>query len=105
MRKDTLQGGLRPQRTCFNVLHYDLNIKINPEEKYIVGYNDITFGMEGKSDVIQLDLFENMKVDSIFIGTVGVENDVIFTLKDGKKIKVKGKIEDIWTTLQKAIQK
>ena len=64
-RKDTLQGGLRPERTCFNVLHYDLNIKINPEEKYIVGYNDITFGMEGKSDVIQLDLFENMEVDSI----------------------------------------
>ena len=26
-RKDTLQGGLRPERTCFNVLHYDLNIK------------------------------------------------------------------------------
>ena len=62
-RKDTLQGGLRPERTFFNVLHYDLNIKINPEEKYIVGYNDITFGMEGKSDVIQLDLFENMEVD------------------------------------------
>lgn len=64
-RKDTLQGGLRPERTCFNVLHYDLNIKINPEEKYIVGYNEITFGMEEKSDVIQLDLFENMQVDSI----------------------------------------
>jgi aminopeptidase N len=64
-RKDTLQDGLRPERTCFNVLHYDLSIKINPEEKYIVGFNEITFGMEGKSDVIQLDLFENMEVDSI----------------------------------------
>jgi len=68
-RKDSLQGGLRPERTCFNVLHYDLNIKINPEEKSIVGYNEITFGMEAKSDVIQLDLFENMEVDSIIYNT------------------------------------
>lgn len=68
-RKDTLQGGLRLQRTCFNVLRYDLNIKINPEQKSIVGYNDITFGIEQKSDVIQLDLFENMQVDSICFDT------------------------------------
>ncbi|WP_293895449.1 M1 family metallopeptidase [Flavobacterium sp.] len=64
-RKDSLQGGLRPERTCYDVVHYDLNIKINPEDKSIVGYNEITFGMEGKSDVIQVDLFDNMKVDSI----------------------------------------
>jgi aminopeptidase N len=64
-RKDSLRGGLQPERTCFNVVHYDLNIKINPEEKSIVGYNEITFEMKGKSDVIQLDLFENMQVDSI----------------------------------------
>ena len=31
-RKDTLKGGLRFERTCFDVLHYDLNIKINPDE-------------------------------------------------------------------------
>jgi aminopeptidase N len=68
-RKDTLQGGLRLQRTCFNVLRYDFNIKINPEQKSIVGYNDITFGIEQKSDVIQLDLFENMQVDSICFDT------------------------------------
>ena len=28
-RKDSLQGGLRPERTSYNVLRYDLNIKIN----------------------------------------------------------------------------
>ena len=64
-RKDTLQGGLRPERTCFDVLHYDLNIKVNPDDKSIVGYNEITFGILENTSRIQLDLFENMQVDSI----------------------------------------
>jgi aminopeptidase N len=65
-RKDTLQGGLREQRTCYDVLRYDLNIKINIEEKSIVGYNEIKFKVKSiKTNRIQIDLFKNMKVDSI----------------------------------------
>ena len=64
-RKDSLQGGLRPERTSFNVLRYDLNIKINPGEKSIVGYNDITFKIVENTNRIQLDLFVNMQIDSI----------------------------------------
>ncbi|MFC6877983.1 M1 family metallopeptidase [Flavobacterium myungsuense] len=68
-RKDSLHGGLRPERTCFDILHYDLNVKINPEEKSIVGFNDITFKVIENSDKIQLDLFENMKIDSIVLNS------------------------------------
>ena len=64
-RKDSLQGGLRPERTCFDVLHYDLNIKVNPEEKSVVGYNNITFKVINTTSKIQLDLFANMQIDSI----------------------------------------
>ncbi len=64
-RRDTLQGGLRPERTSFDVLHYDLNIKISPNQKYIVGYNDISFKVVENTTKIQIDLFENMNVDSI----------------------------------------
>ena len=64
-RKDTLQGGLRPERTCFDVLRYDLNIKINPDERTIVGFNDVTFKIVTSTNKIQLDLFENMQIDSI----------------------------------------
>jgi aminopeptidase N len=64
-RKDSLHGGLRAERTCFDVLRYDLNIKINPDEKSIVGYNDITFKTVENTNKIQLDLFENMQIDSI----------------------------------------
>jgi len=42
-----------------------LNIKINPEERSIVGYNDIRFKVIENTKAIQLDLFKNMKIDSI----------------------------------------
>ena len=64
-RRDSLQGGLRLERTCFDVQRYDLNIKVNIEEKSIIGYNDVTFKVVDKTSKIQIDLFENMKVDSI----------------------------------------
>lgn len=64
-RRDSLQGGLRPERTCFDVLRYDLNLTIEPEYKTVKGYNEITFKVIEKTQKIQLDLFENMVVDSI----------------------------------------
>ncbi|SHJ22115.1 M1 family metallopeptidase [Flavobacterium haoranii] len=64
-RRDSLHGGLRYERVCYDVLRYDLNITINPTERSIVGYNDITFKIEEATQKIQVDLFENMKVDSI----------------------------------------
>ena len=63
--RDSLQGGLRPERTCFDVLRYDLNIKVDIDNKSIIGYNDITFKVIQKTSKIQIDLFENMQVDSI----------------------------------------
>lgn len=64
-RKDSLQGGFSSERMCFDVQRYDLNIKVDPEDRSIVGYNDITFKMIQPSKTIQLDLFENMQIDSI----------------------------------------
>ena len=64
-RKDSLQGGFSFERMCFDVQHYDLDVKVIPEEKFISGSNTISFKMRQESDKIQLDLFENMKVDSI----------------------------------------
>ncbi len=68
-RKDSLQGGLRPERTCYDVLRYDLNIKINPDDKSISGYNDITFQVLEPTSKIQLDLFKNMQIDSIILNS------------------------------------
>lgn len=68
-RKDSLQGGLRPERTCYDVLRYDLNIKVNPDERSIVGYNAITFKVVSNTTKIQLDLFDTMQIDSIIFNS------------------------------------
>jgi aminopeptidase N len=64
-RKDSLQGGFSFERTCYDVRRYGLDITINPTQRSIVGFNDISFRMLRPSQLIQLDLFENMNVDSI----------------------------------------
>lgn len=64
-RKDSLQGGFSFERMCFDVQRYDLDISVDPEKKYIQGSNTISFKMRQESSKIQLDLFENMNVDSI----------------------------------------
>ncbi len=64
-RADSLRGGLRPERTNYDVLEYNLSVAVNPKEKYIVGNNKITFSVLHKLPVMQLDLFANMTIDSI----------------------------------------
>lgn len=64
-RKDSLQGGLREERTCYDVIRYNLDIKINPTEKSINGQNEIIFKVDDATSKIQVDLFENMKIETI----------------------------------------
>lgn len=64
-RADSLRGGLRPERTNYDVLKYDLSVEVIPEKKYIQGKNTIDFKVVKNLQRIQLDLFENMKIDSI----------------------------------------
>ena len=64
-RKDSLKGGLSLDRTCFDVQHYGINIKVDIDKKSIVGYNEIDFKIVSETKKIQLDLYENMQIDSI----------------------------------------
>jgi len=64
-RADTLRGSLRPERTAFDMLQYDLDLKIDPRTKSLSGYNTIDFEVLEPQQVMQLDLFENMQIDSI----------------------------------------
>ncbi len=64
-RRDSLQGGLRFERTCFDVLRYDLYLKVDPSKKWIMGTNEITFNVIEPTKKIQLDLFDNMIIDDI----------------------------------------
>lgn len=64
-RADSLRGSLRPERTGFDVLKYDLYVDVDIAHKYISGHNDISFKVTHRLPVMQLDLFANMQVDSI----------------------------------------
>lgn len=61
---DMLRGSLRAERS-YDVLKYHLQVRVDPEERYISGSNTIIFKAEEDLPVMQIDLFENMKVDSI----------------------------------------
>lgn len=90
-RKDSLFGGLRTERTCFDVLRYDLNIKINPQEKSIVGFNEISFRVIENTNKIQIDLFENMRIDSIVF--------------DSQKLNYKREFNAVFIDFKKALVK
>jgi len=62
---DSLRGSLRAERTCFDVKHYDLTVKIDITNKSIIGSNIITFKVVEPTKRIQIDLFANMQIDNI----------------------------------------
>ncbi len=64
-RKDTLRGSYGPYRENNDLQFYELSLRVNPAAQYISGSNRIRFQMLKNAQRIQLDLFENMAIDSI----------------------------------------
>lgn len=64
-RADTLRGALRPERTCYDVYFYDLELEVDIENKSIKGSNTIYYNTKIGFNLLQIDLFENMEIDKI----------------------------------------
>ncbi len=64
-RGDTLRGSLRLERNCFDVKHYDLDVRLDHRDKSIHGSNTISFTLIDSSKTLQLDLFKNLTIDSV----------------------------------------
>jgi aminopeptidase N len=62
---DMLRGEYGRYRANNDLLFYDLNIRIDPEKKFISGYNQIRFKMLSDDTRIQLDLYDNLSIDKI----------------------------------------
>lgn len=62
---DSLRGGLRIERTSYDVKKYDLSVKVNPEKRFISGVNSMSFKVLENTKKIQVDLFKNMNLDSV----------------------------------------
>lgn len=63
--KDSLKGHLFPERSCFDVTYYNLDISFDIEDKFIKGKVDIFFTALSDFDSLQLDLYENMSINKI----------------------------------------
>lgn len=94
---DSLRGSLRPER-AFDVQKYHLKLKVEPEKQFISGSNMISFIAEDDLSTIQIDLFENMKVDSILqnkeiLAFERKHNAVFIELNEPIKADEKGEIQ------------
>ncbi len=67
-RADTLRGSLRPERTCYDVHYYGLQLRVDTRKKMIRGEVEIAFTTVADFQRLQIDLFENMTIDRIVMG-------------------------------------
>ncbi|MDB5284345.1 MAG: aminopeptidase [Bacteroidota bacterium] len=84
-RTDSLRGGLRAERTCFDVTFYELNIKVDTDKRSIAGSNKIRFNTVHDFSTLQIDLYQNLKVNSI--------------TKDGKELKYRREFNAIFVDM------
>ncbi len=66
-KADTLRGQLRPERTCYDIHFYELDLEVNIENQSINGSVDICFEAMTDFKVMQIDLFDNLDIDSILL--------------------------------------
>jgi hypothetical protein len=64
-RADTLRGKLTPLRTCYDVTFYHLDIALDMVSRSVSGKNLIRFKVEKNFSRMQIDLYDNMKIDRI----------------------------------------
>ena len=71
-RSDLLRGAYGPYRANNDLLFYHLDIRVDPERKFIQGKNTIRFRMLKDGRRIQLDLHPALHVDKISLGQSAV---------------------------------
>ncbi|GAA5522028.1 M1 family metallopeptidase [Aliifodinibius salicampi] len=62
---DSLRGSITPQRAWWEVVYYDLNVAVMPEDSTISGYNNITYRVTDQPARLQVDLQDPLKIDQI----------------------------------------
>ena len=91
-RLDLLRGAYGEDRANNDLISYHLDIRVDPEKKYISGKNTIRFKMLKDGKRIHLDLNEALKIDKILLvedgrGAQKQDGDVKSPLQDGVDLK------------------
>ena len=64
--RNRLLGDLLPERTCYDVKHYMINMDINVKKKYIKGFVDITATAMDDFTRLQVDLARKMRLNGVY---------------------------------------
>ena len=64
-RQDSLRGSITPEREWWDLTYYHLDIKVEPDNKFISGSNTIGYKVLKSNRTMQIDLQEPMKITSI----------------------------------------
>jgi aminopeptidase N len=68
-RADILRGQYDRYRANNDLLYYHLDVRVDPEQKRLSGKNTVRFRMLEDDTRIRLDLYANLTVDRIMLGT------------------------------------
>ncbi len=67
-RADTLKGSITPERAWWDVLHYDLSVAFDYNNRSVAGSNAITYKVVQPGQTMQIDLMQPLKIDSVLAG-------------------------------------
>ena len=90
-RQDTLRGTITPEREWWDLTYYHLDIKVNPDEKFISGKNTIQYKVLKNQSVMQIDLQTPLSITKVTqnnkpLNVVHEGNAHFVTLLDSQKI-------------------
>lgn len=72
-RADILRGDYGRYRANNDLLHYTLDVRVDPERRHLSGRNTIRFRMLSEDTRIQIDLYANLAVEKILLGETPLE--------------------------------
>jgi aminopeptidase N len=64
-RADSLRGSITPERAWWDVVYYELHVRVQPADSSIRGFNQITYLVLGPASELQIDLQRPLLVDSV----------------------------------------
>ncbi|TSA17860.1 M1 family peptidase [bacterium] len=91
-RADTLRGALSPERTCYDLTYYHLDVKVDPATQSVRGSNAIYFRVMAPFTKMQIDLFKNMEIERI-------------TLDDGATVPFDREFNAVFVNLPESLER
>lgn len=86
-RQDSLRGMITPERSWWDLTHYELFISVSLENRSLSGFNRISYRVLEEGNVMQIDLQEPMMVKKI--------------LQDGRQLRFEREGNVFWVEIDK----